>query len=330
MKRLLRSTAGLLAALAVAGAALAQGGTALIYTSVPQNLIDVLEAAFERDNPGYQLDVFRGGTAAILARVSAERQAGAIAADLIWVADPSEIIALKQEGLLLEHSSAETEALPAAFRDPDNQYFAGRVLGIVIAYNTLMVDGANAPQGWRDLLDPRFQGQTGFPTPANSGASMVTIGALLASEDFGEEFIAELGANGMRQLRNNGDAAQMTATGEVHASIGLDFQIRGLKEQGSPIDYVYPADGAVFIPSPMAIFNTSENQDAARAFVDYILSQEGQQVLVEEANFIPVRDDVTGPQGAPAADISQLEIDPDFIAENRERILELYESNISP
>jgi iron(III) transport system substrate-binding protein len=330
VKRLLRSATVLLGALAITGAALAQGGTALIYTSVPQNLIDVLEAAFERDNPGYQLEVFRGGTAAILARISAEREAGRIAADLIWVADPSEIIALKEEGLLLEHSSAETEALPASFRDPDNQYFAGRVLGIVIAYNTLVVDEADAPQGWRDLLGPRFQGQTGFPTPANSGASMVTIGALLDSDQFGEEFITDLGANGMRQLRNNGDAAQMTATGEIHASIGLDFQIRGLKDQGSPVEYVYPADGAVFIPSPMAIFNSSENQDAAKRFVDYILSREGQQVLVEEANFIPVRDDVDGPEGAPSGDLTQLDIDPDFIAENRKRILELFESNIRP
>jgi iron(III) transport system substrate-binding protein len=322
---LIRTVVGLLAILALGGAVSAQG-TALIYTSVPQDVIDVLQAAYERDNPGYTLDVFRGGTAAILARVAAERQAGAIAADLIWVADPSEIIALKEEGLLLEHSSPETEALPEDFRDPDNQYFAGRVLGIVIAYNTLLVD--EPPRGWRDLLEPRFQGQTGFPTPENSGAAVVTIGALLSSSDFGEAFIQALGENGMRQLRNNGEAAQMTATGELHAAVGLDFQIRALREQGSPIDYVYPADGGVFIPSPIAIFNTSQNQDAARHFVDYILSRQGQEILVREANFIPARDDVVGPEGAPSPDIVRLHIDPDFIAQNRERILEVYENSI--
>ncbi|MDQ3458019.1 MAG: ABC transporter substrate-binding protein [Deinococcota bacterium] len=317
-------------ALALGGAALSQGGTVLIYTSVPQDVIDVLQAAYERDNPGYSLDVFRGGTSEILTRVSAERQAGAIAADLIWVADPSEIIALKEEGLLLEHVSPETEALPADFRDPDNQYFAGRVLGIVIAYNTLMVDEENRPRGWGDLLEPRFEGQTGFPTPANSGASVVTIAALLGSPEFGEAFIASLGENGMRQLRNNGEAAQLTATGEIQAAVGLDFQIRALKEQGSPIDYVYPADGGVFIPSPIAIFNTSQNQETARHFVDYILSRQGQEILVQEANFIPARDDVQGPEGAPSPDLARLDIDPDFIAQNRERILEVFESNIRP
>jgi iron(III) transport system substrate-binding protein len=326
MTRLVRTfLAGAL--LALASLAMAQGA-ALIYTSVPQNVIDILQAAYERDNPGYRLEVFRGGTAAVLTRIAAERQAGAIAADLVWVADPSEIIGLKDEGLLLEHVSEHTQALPPEFRDPDDQYFAGRVLGMVIAYNTLMVDEADRPQTWRDLLEPRFQDVTGFPTPENSGAAMVTVGALLQNPEFGEEFLRALGENGMRQLQNNGAAAQMTATGELHAAVGLDFQIRALREEGSPIDYVYPADGGVFIPSPIAIFNTSQNQAAARHFVDYILSERGQETLVREANFIPVRQDVEGPEGGPAADITQLPLDPDFIAANRERIVEVYNTSL--
>lgn len=310
------------------GALATAQGTALIYTSVPQNVIDILQAAYERDNPGYRLEVFRGGTAAVLTRIAAERQAGSIAADLVWVADPSEIIGLKEEGLLLEHVSEETQALPPEFRDPDDQYFAGRVLGMVIAYNTLLVTEQERPETWRDLLDPRFEGVTGFPTPENSGAAMVTVGALLQSPEFGEEFIRALGEHGMRQLQNNGAAAQMTATGELHAAIGLDFQIRALREEGSPIDYVYPSDGGVFIPSPIAIFNTSQNQAAARHFVDYILSARGQETLVREANFIPARQDVQGPEGSPAGDIVQLPIDADYISDNRDRILEVYTTSL--
>jgi iron(III) transport system substrate-binding protein len=310
-----------------AGSVSAQG-SALIYTSVPQDVIDVLQDAYQSAHPGYTLEVFRGGTSAILARIAAESQAGAIAADLIWVADPSEIMGLKEEGLLLEHVSPETEALPEAYRDADNQYFAGRVLGIVIAYNTLLVSEGDRPAGWRDLLEARFAGATGWPTPANSGAAVVTVAALLQDDDFGEEFIAALGENGMRQLPNNGAAAQMTATGELMAAIGLDFQIRALQAEGSPVGYVYPADGAVFIPSPIAIFRDAPNQAAARHFVDYILSVEGQETLVREANFIPVRGDVTGPEGAPGDDVVGLAVDADFIAANRDRILQVFETHI--
>jgi len=301
----------------------------LIYTSVPQNVIDLLQDAYQTANPGYTLEVFRGGTSAILARVAAERQAGGIAADLIWVADPSEIVGLKAEGLLLEHISAETEALPAAYRDVDNQFFAGRVLGMVIAYNTLLVSEAERPTSWRDLLEPRFANMVGFPTPVNSGAAMVTVGSLLQNEEFGEEFFAALGANGVRQLQNNGAAAQVTASGEMMAAVGLDFQIRTLQAEGSPIAYVYPADGGVFIPSPIAIFKDAPNQAAARHFVDYILSAEGQSTLVREANFIPARNDIPVPEGVPdLSSIVMLDIDLDYIIANRERILEVYENNL--
>lgn len=306
----------------------AQTQTALIYTSVPQNVIDVIEAEYERANPGYQLDVFRGGTSAVLSRIAAEREGGGIAADLIWVADPSEIITLKNEDLLTPHTSAETEALPEAYRDADDMFFAGRVLGIVIAYNTAVLSAEEYPTTWRDLLGEAFSDMSGFPTPENSGASMVTVGALMASDDFGEEFLEQLGENGMRQVRNNGDAAQMVATGELAAAIGLDFQIRALMAEGSPVDYVYPEDGAVFIPSPIAIFADAPNPDAAKHFVDFILSQEGQQVLVREANFIPTRPDVEGPEGSPAEGLSTLDIDPIFISENRERILEVFNSTM--
>lgn len=310
------------------GSATAQGRS-LIYTSVPQNVIDVLQEAYQIANPGYTLEVFRGGTAAILARVAAERDAGGIVADLIWVADPSEIVGLQNEGLLLEHVSPETEALPAAYRDANNQYFAGRVLGMVIAYNTLLVSEAEAPKGWADLLSPAFTGQVGFPTPVNSGAAMVTVAALLTSPNFGPEYLAALGANGARQLQNNGAAAQVVATGEMKVAVGLDFQIRALQAEGSPIDYVYPADGGVFIPSPIAIFAGAPNVDAAKHFLDYILSAEGQATLVEQANFIPARDDIPGPEGiGDLSAIVQLSFDVEYLIAERENIVEAYESNL--
>lgn len=305
-------------------------GSSLIYTSVPQDVIDVLQDAYQRSNPGYTLEVFRGGTAAILARVAAEREAGGIVADLIWVADPSEIVGLQAEGLLLTHTSAETAALPENFRDPNNQYFAGRVLGMVIAYNTLMVNASEAPTSWADLLKPEFANQIGFPTPVNSGAAMVTVAALLSSPDFGLQYIEALGANGARQLQNNGAAAQAVATGELKVAIGLDFQIRALQAEGSPVGYVYPADGGVFIPSPIAIFTGSPNPDNARHFLDYILSAEGQATLVERANFIPARDDVAGPEGiGDISGIPQLTADVNYLIAERENILVAYEANLS-
>ncbi|RKX74789.1 MAG: hypothetical protein DRP87_16115 [Spirochaetes bacterium] len=68
----------------------------------------------------------------------------------------------------------------------------------------------------------------------------------------------------------------------------------------SPLRYVWPEDGAVFIPSPIAIFKDSKNSEAAKVFIDYIISREGQKTMVELGDFIPVRTDVDPPAGTPS------------------------------
>jgi iron(III) transport system substrate-binding protein len=76
--------------------------------------------------------------------------------------------------------------------------------------------------------------------------------------------------------------------------------------KGSPINYVWPADGAVFIPSPIAILKDTKNLKAAELFVNYILSPEGQDAIVKVGDFYPVRSDVSAPAGAP--DIKSIKI----------------------
>jgi len=90
----------------------------------------------------------------------------------------------------------------------------------------------------------------------------------------------------------------------------LDYMMRTRVRDGAPVDYVWPEDGAVFIPSPIGIINTSDNVETARVFVDFVLSAEGQRTMVELGDFIPIRADVQPPEGAPSLDeINAIDID---------------------
>jgi iron(III) transport system substrate-binding protein len=82
----------------------------------------------------------------------------------------------------------------------------------------------------------------------------------------------------------------------------LDNMVRQMKAEGSPIDLIYPEDGAVLLPSPIAIIKTSEHIEAAKKFVDYVLSPAGQQALVDFGSYVPARADVAPPEGAPTLD----------------------------
>ena len=291
-------------------------GKITIYTSVPQAIMDTIKADFEVKFPEITLDVFRAGTGAVMAKLAAEMEAGAIAADLLWVAEPSSYEELKDKGVLLQFTPAEAGALPAEFRDPDGYYYAGRLINMIVGYN---VDVEPKPTGWKSLLDPAYEGKIGMATPIKSGAALATMAAL--ADHVGSSFYQDMADNGAVQLTSNGKVRDALATGELTVGIVLDYMIRGAKAKGSPVDYVCPEEGTVMIPSPIAIFNTSQNPEAAQVFVDYTLSQDGQKTLVELGNFIPVRADVDPPADTPGmAEIESIPVDWVSVKENTEAL----------
>jgi iron(III) transport system substrate-binding protein len=289
-------------------------GKIALYTSVPQPIADKIQADFTAKYPAINLVIFRAGTSAVVAKLMTEKAAGSIMADLIWVAEPSTYEDFKDQDLLLKFTPEEAQAVPAQMKDPDGYYYAGRLMNMIIGYHAGI---PSPPKGWKDLLNPAFKGKAGFPTPLNSGAAEATVRSL--ADIYGWKFFEEFKANGGKQVKNNSSARDMLSTGELSVGVLLDYMVRGAKKKGSPIDYIWPEDGAVFIPSPIGILKSSKNPDAAVAFVNYLISKEGQQTLVKKGNFYPVRADVKSPANAPGLDtIKTLPTNWKSVRENRQ------------
>lgn len=270
-------------------------GPITLYTSVPQNIADKIQSDFEAKNPDIKLDVFRSGTGAVVTKLMTEKAAGDIRADLIWVADPSTYEGFKQQNMLLEFTPAEAASLPSSMKDPDGYYYAGRLINMIIGYNTSEV--TTPPKTWKELLSEEYRGKVGMATPLSSGAALAAAATL--ADKYGWQYFKDFHANGGAQEKSNGSVRDLIASGELKAGIVLDYMMRTAKSKGSPVDYVWPSDGAVFIPSPIAILAASKHPGAAKSFVGYVLSKSGQQTMVELGDFIPVRADVQPPDGAP-------------------------------
>lgn len=272
-------------------------GQFTLYTSVPQTIASRIEESLKKRHPNLKMTIFRAGTGAVVAKLAAEQKAGSIQADVVWVAEPSTYEEFKKQDLLLKFAPADAGRLLAELKDPDGYYYAGRLINTVIIYNTSLVK--TPPSGWKDLTKPEFAGKVGLPSPAASGAAVAFVGALSQSSAFGYGYFADLKANGAVQVQNNTAANTKVAKGELMVASTLDYMIRALKQKGSPVDIVWPKEGAIFTPSPVGILKASKNVEASKAFVDYLLSQQGQQDMVEVGSFLPVRDDVAPPAGAP-------------------------------
>ena len=299
-------------------------GKIVLYTSVPQNIVDRLQTDYKSKFPGATLEVFRAGASEVEAKMAAEKQAGSIQADLVWVAEPSTYEDFKQQGILLKFTPEEAKVLPAEMKDKDGFYYAGRLINMIVAFNS---KATPKPASWKDLLNPAYKGKIGFPTPASSGSAEAAVRTLADTEGFGWDYFKQFRANGGKQIKNNSAVQEQLSTGELLAAALLDFMIRDAKAQGSPVDYVWPSEGAVFIPSPIAVLKGAKNPEAAKAFVNYILSKEGQESMVKLGNFIPVRADQAGPAGTPSlAKIKRLSTNWSQVREKRQDTKDQFEA----
>ena len=296
-------------------------GTITLYTSVPTTIIEELKQEFEAENPGVHLEIYRKGTSAVVEKINEEIAAGQVQADLMWVANFTVGEDLKGKGLLLPWTPPESTEIPDILKDETGYYYAGRLLIMVVAYNTDTV--TTIPTGYKDLLDKRYYGRIGHDTPETSGSLQYFMGTLLQDADFGEEFFTALAENAP-QIQTSTKTTQRIADGELDMGITIDNTVRTLlmEDPSAPIDYIYPEAGVVMVPSPIAIFKDSQNIEVAKVFVRYILSKQGQTVLRDLGGYVPVRLDVSPPERITS--ITQLKVipsDKDWITEHIDEIV---------
>lgn len=273
--------------------------TITLYTSEPQEKADELVAAFNEVHPEVTVEVFRAGTGDLTTRVATEQETGKIQADVFLAADAPTFENYAADDLLREYTPADVDALDPAVVDPEGFYVGTRIIPTVIAYNTDIVE--KAPESWADLTDAEYADRLVMPNPDVSGAAAYNAAVWLDEDQLGEEWLTALAANRPVIADSNGPVSQAVATGTQPVGIVVDYLVRELAEQGSPIAVSYPSEGVPFVSQPVGIFADSENVEASEAFVDFLVSAEGQKLAVEQS-YLPVRSDVGTPEGAPELD----------------------------
>lgn len=302
-------------------------GKVMIYTSIYPDIIEVIKPEMKKAFPNIEVEWFQAGTEKVMAKVAGEIEAKKISADLLMVADPSYYLYLQEKGLLLQYDAPNRKAV-SINKDKDGYWTGVRISNMIIAYNTAKVKPEEAPKSFQDLLDPKWRGKVAMPSPLLSGTAYVTAGVL--SDKYGWEYFEKMKANGLKVEDGNSAIQNKLLTGEYLAAIILEENILKMAAKGEPVKVVYPADGTIIIPSPVAIFNTSKNQEASKVVLDWLLSQQGQQVIVK-GWMHSVRDDVEPPKGAPALKtFAEKAFKPDWgkLAKNNETIKEAFRARV--
>lgn len=323
--RFVRLGAGLLAVLLLLpllpASAAPAGGTVVLYTSLPQQIATDFSKAFMAKYPQVKLEVLRSGSTEIERRIYAEMETGGIRADVLWMADAPIFLTLRDKGQLQAYNSPEARQIPAAWKDARGFFVAGRLINMIIAVNTTLIPQRAAPKRWADF--PKFGKTASMPNPFFSGSVFVVVATF--AKEYGWTWFERARKEGVQVLRGNSEVARALAAREFGVGMTLDFIAYGMIQDGAPLAIIWPEEGAISIPSPVAITKTAKNVEGARLFVDYVLSKDGQQALVK-LGIIPVRGDVQPPKGLPApAEIKTLPVPFEWAAANAAEIRKKFE-----
>lgn len=292
LSRITLAAAALTASIVTAAA---QEGKLVLYTSQPQTDAQQTIDAFKAKYPKVDISFVRDGTPRVMAKLRAEIEAGGPQADVLLIADAVTMESLNKEKRLLPHPGADVAAYPAGIHDPGKAWFGTKLITTGIVYNT---KAPLKPASWADLKRPEAKGLVTLPSPMTSGAAMIHAVTLTSNLPEGWGYYQALADNKALAAGANGDVLKKVAGGEMLYGMIVDFMPIREKAKGAPVEFVFPKEGVSAVTEPVAILSTTKNPDAAKAFIDFVLSKDG-QALAAKQGYIPALPGIALPPGYP-------------------------------
>jgi iron(III) transport system substrate-binding protein len=258
-------------------------GKLAFYTAMDLAFAQRLAKTFEGKFPGIAVRVERSGAERIFTRIGQEYDSRIHTVDVVNTADQAHCIVWKRNGWLAPYLPEEVARhFEPSYYDPDGLHVTTRVLISPIAYNTSLVKKEDVPRSFADLLDPKWVGKLVKGHPAYSGTIMNATFQI--ARDLGWNYFERLARQRVMQVQSATDTPKKIALGERAVMVdGAGYLVVRGKEEGQPVELVYPEEGTPLATGPSAVFKAAPNPNAARLFQSWMHTREAQQLIVDGA-----------------------------------------------
>lgn len=266
---------------------------------VTDGIIPVLKA-FTADT-GIKVENLTMKNGEILQRIQNEKDSGVVVADLWFTGGADAFINAAEKGLLEPYISGESANLSDEMKDVDG-YWHGTSLTVVNwVVNTDVIKelGVEMPSKWDDLLQDKLKGMVSMPDPASSVTAYNTVSAILQTrgEEEGWNYLDKLIVQVPFFTARGSDPGKNVIAGEAAVGINAGTGDKDLEKNNPQVKVIYPEDGTGWWPQPVAILSGCKNLDAAKVFIDWVLSPRGLEEVGKAQNALLVRSDVDAPEG---------------------------------
>ena len=301
------------------------GGELVVYSPNSEGLINATIPLFE-EKYGITVEVIQAGTGELVKRIESEKNDPY--ADVLFGGSWSQMY--DNEELWEPYVSVNNDSVVDAYKNECGFITSNVLDGSVLIVNTDLI-GDIEIKGYEDLLNPELKGKIATADPANSSSAFAHLtNMLLAMGGYEDEaawkYVEELFANIDGKIcESSSGVYKGVADGEYVVGLSYEDPCAQLVKDGAPVEIVYMEEGTVYLPASATIVKGARNMDNAKLFMDFILSEEVQNIWGSTLTNRPIMKDAqTSDYMVPLADIKVLEEDIPYVSQHKQEIVDHY------
>ncbi len=301
----------------------------VIYSGRKEKAIKPVVDAFAKQT-GIQVDLKVGKTAGLANEIRMEKARPR--GDLYISTESGIMEILTKEGLLEPYQSAATKTVADDFKSPAGTWTGISGRARVLLYNRALVSEKDAPRSIFELTDPKWKGKLAI-AGTRERTTLAWATALIAAkgEAAARDYLKGLHANGLKILADNTEVWQGVGRGEFAIGLTNSPNYHLARQNNLPVGVVYTDQdaggwGTPVNPNAAAVIKGAANPEAARKFIDFLLSPDGQRILVTQDYEIPLVDNADAGEVLSLKSIKRTAVTAQRLAELEEATLKMLTS----
>ncbi|HYU21076.1 MAG TPA: ABC transporter substrate-binding protein [Chloroflexota bacterium] len=311
------------------------GGKISVYSALNESTNNAFVDAFKKATPGIDVEILPLAAAGELqTRIRTEKSAPK--AD-VFIGGSSEFHdPLAKEGLLEPYKSPNADKVDAAFKD-SNGNWTGWYLGIFgLVVNKDRWDkemsGMARPTTWDDLTKDDLKGKLDMPDPVKTGGGYIFLATQVfranRDEEKAMEYMKRLHANVGQYVGTAPQGIELVGQGQFLMGPNWGHDILTAASKGQPVEFIAPENTANEIGA-VSIVKGGPNTEAAKAFIDWVLTKDAGELNVKLSNRLSVLKDVPPAPGAPTLDkVKLVDYDRAWATDNKDRLIKKWQSAV--
>lgn len=246
------------------------------WSTIAQDQSQRLIDEFMKRYPFIKANYWRSGSVGLHNKIMLEARAGRPSWDVVSQTSPEFIHELKQKGLITAYDSPERRHFSVDLKDKEGYWTGTYALPTGLGFNTQLVKKDDVPKGYKDLLDPKWKGEK---ISVDDESFEFLAGLIQAwGEGAATEYLKNLAAQTPKMGRGHSQRTQLLSAGEFPLAIAYTRTVEWAKSQGTPVDWVN-LEPVVIKFDGIMLGTKAAHSNAGKLFIDFILSQPGQELL---------------------------------------------------